>query len=87
MILNLRIGVLSYIKLKYMFRNKELSEQQLSGCGDELCARDYLLIPGGTGVLPGTEASVQSKDKKKLESRDRYNFNHINTGNYILSKS
>ena len=68
-----------------LFRNKELSEQQLSGCGDELCARDYLLIPGGTGVLPGTEASVQSKDKKKLESRDRYNS--IATHRKILSKS
>ena len=51
-----------------------MKQQHLQVWGDELCARDYLLIPGGTGVLPGTEASVQSKDKKKLESRDRYNF-------------
>ena len=68
-----------------MYRNDDLTKQKLSGCGDELCARDYLLIPGGTGVLPGTEASVGSKEKKKLESRDRWddeNFEHFNF-NYI----
>ena len=34
-------------------------------------ARDYLLIPGGTGVLPGTEAYISTKDIQKTESRDR----------------
>ena len=68
-----RVSVKKYIN-NVFYRNDELSKQKLSGCGDELCARDYLLIPGGTGVLPGTEASVSSKDKKKLETRDRYSY-------------